>query len=151
MANRPKQRGTAFETRVCRFLRAWSGDERIERRALHGTQDMGDLFGLRAYQMDGIVECKSYNSYPTQQRMLQRFKEQTEEERGNADADFALLVVRVPQRSVGDSDCYVTYRTLDLMLGTYNPTTDYERYEDPWVCMHLWQACLLMWGPGASE
>lgn len=141
-----KKRGTAFESRVCKYLRSWSGDDRIERRALHGSRDMGDLYGLHAYQMEGIVECKSYNTYPTQPRMLQAFKEQTEAERGNADADFALLVVRVPQRAIAMADCYVTYRTLDLMLGTYSPTTDYEKFEDPWVCMHLWQMCLLMWG-----
>lgn len=146
MTNRPKQRGTAFETRVCRYLRERSGDDRIERRALHGSTDMGDLFGLRAHGLTGIVECKSYSVYPTQKKMLRTFKAQTEDERCNADADFALLVVRVPQRSIGDADCYVSYRTLDLMLGTYDESTDYEAFEDPWMCVCLWQMCELMWG-----
>jgi hypothetical protein len=42
MSNPRKAKGTAFETAFVRWLQA-NGFPRAERRALHGTQDLGDV------------------------------------------------------------------------------------------------------------
>ena len=55
---KPKALGTAWETAVVRYTQAQLGDERIERRALHGARDMGDVHGLFAHGYEGIIECK---------------------------------------------------------------------------------------------
>ena len=49
MGSRQKAKGTRFESSVVRYMREALGDDRIERRALHGTQDMGDIYGIRAH------------------------------------------------------------------------------------------------------
>lgn len=45
MANRSKQKGTAAETDVVKYLHSL-GHTNVERRALHGSNDRGDLSGL---------------------------------------------------------------------------------------------------------
>ena len=44
--SRQRKKGTAFETALVRWLRERLGDGRIERRALHGSRDIGDVYGL---------------------------------------------------------------------------------------------------------
>lgn len=55
--SRSKAKGTAWETMVTRWLNAngWPG---VERRALHGTADKGDIAGLPV-----VVECKAHRTY----------------------------------------------------------------------------------------
>lgn len=50
--NTSKVRGTRFESAVVAYLTAWFPC--VERRALHGGQDRGDLIGLPA-----TIECKA--------------------------------------------------------------------------------------------
>ena len=80
MTNRPKKIGTGFETAVCRYLRERLQDDRIERRALHGSKDCGDIYGLYAHGFDGIAECKAHKSW-NQPARLAEWREQTLAER----------------------------------------------------------------------
>ena len=142
---KPKALGTEWETDVVRYTKAQLGDERIERRALHGARDMGDIHGLFAHGYEGIIECK--RSQKLGAAIMAEFQRQTIDERENADADFALLVVKNFNHSVGEAFCWVTLRDLarialplmvnDGWLGAADET---------WVCLPLSTACALMRG-----
>lgn len=88
--SRQKSKGTRFETACARWLTAALGVP-VERRALHGAGDMGDLFGLAAHGLTGIAECKDYRAMCRAD--VERWRRETEDERGNADAGFAVLIV----------------------------------------------------------
>lgn len=88
--NRPKQIGTAAETAVARYLQA-NGWPHAERRALRGREDAGDIAGT-----PGVCwEVKAYKRPPGDEQITGWMLD-TECERGNAGADFGVLVVRRP-------------------------------------------------------
>lgn len=88
--SRQKAKGTSFETACARWLTDALGVP-VERRALHGQGDMGDLFGLVAHGWTGIAECKDYAHMCRAD--VERWRRETLDERDNADADFAVLVI----------------------------------------------------------
>ena len=94
--NRPKNIGTAFESGLVRYLRSKTGDDRIRRLALSGSDDEGDVGGIYAHGLRGIAECKSHKQVTP--AMVSRWMAETIRERGNSDADFAVLVIHVPGR-----------------------------------------------------
>ena len=142
--NKPKSKGTAYETAVCRYMKGALQDLRIERRALHGAKDMGDLSHIYAHGHEGIAECKAHKQWGA--KMLSEWQDQTIDERDNADADFALLVVKVPNKNVSQSLCYVTIRDLTRICLGIEPSCVCELYGESWVCMTLEEACGLMRG-----
>lgn len=93
MANPSKDKGTRFETAVARYMASVTGDP-VERRALHGTRDMGDIAGLRTRGQEVVVECKNYKR-PTLGLVLMAVEE-AEIERGNVDALAGVAVVKLP-------------------------------------------------------
>lgn len=54
MVNRSKNRGTAWESAICRYL-VDEGWPHVERRALAGTVDRGDVAGIPGL----VIEAKS--------------------------------------------------------------------------------------------
>lgn len=145
MANRSKAKGTAFETQVCRYLRERLGDDRIERRALHGSQDLGDLYGLVAHGWAGIVECKSYKQWGRADVL--RWRDETEAERLNACADFALLVIHskgVGEKRTGLNECHMTTRSHYYLLGIPPAELPCPEVLDSWLSMTLAEACQLI-------
>lgn len=150
MANRPKAKGTAFETQCVRYLRKRLGDERIERRALHGSKDMGDIYNIFAHGHEGIAECKSYVRFgPADEAKWER---QTEIERGNADADFALLIVHkkgVGERRFGLNECHVQARDFAKIAGGRFTCLFGESAYDTWLKLPLERVCSLMLGEEA--
>lgn len=142
---KPKALGTAWETDVRNYVAKELDDERIERRALHGSKDMGDIHGLFAHGYEGIIECKRDRDMGA--KALAEYQRQTLDERENADADFALLVCKNFNHSVGEALCWVTLRDLarialplmvcDGWLGAADET---------WACVPLSTACGLMRG-----
>lgn len=145
MTNKPKAKGTRFETQLVNYLRTAFNDDRIERRALHGSRDLGDIYGLKAHGMDGIVEAKAHKTV-TRALVLQ-WREQTLDERDNADADWALLVVKVPQKPVGQSVVHVTMRDL-AAISLYSfvlPESAWEWADGRWMQMTL-DECLVLMG-----
>lgn len=88
--SRQKGKGTRFETANARYLTAALGVP-VERRALHGSGDLGDLFGLVAHGKTGIAECKDHKN-PCHAD-VERWRRETVDERDNADADFAVLII----------------------------------------------------------
>lgn len=139
-----RDKGTRFETDVVRYMRRELGDTRIERRALHGSRDMGDIFGIRAHGYSGIAECKCHRTVTD--GLVERWRDQTLMERGNADADFALLIVSAYRKPVARSEVHVTLRDLSR-IGLELMLTD-ERYraraDETWAVLTLRDACALI-------
>ncbi len=88
--SRQKAKGTRFETACARWLTAALGVP-VERRALHGSGDMGDLFGLVAHGFTGIAECKDHKTFGRAD--VERWRRECRDERDNADADFGVLII----------------------------------------------------------
>lgn len=105
-----RDKGTRFESAVAGYLRSALGDDRIERRALHGARDMGDIYGIRAHGFEGIAECKAHKKVTA--GLIERWRDQTLFERGNADAGFALLVVKVHRAPTALAEVHLTLRDL---------------------------------------
>lgn len=147
MANKPKQIGTRFESDCVSFLRERLDDDRIERRALHGSKDLGDIFGLHAHGHVGIVECKAHKKWGPAD--LAKWKEQTVAERGNADADFALLVVHkngVGRKRFGENTCFMQVRDLEKIMGGDFTCIAGELAKALWVRVTLEDACVMIEG-----
>ena len=101
--SRNKQKGTAFETLVVRYL-AEHGFPHAERRALAGTYDRGDITGT-----PGLVwECKNHKTLS-----FSEWLEEASVERANASADYGIVVAK--RRGKGDAgDQYAVMRLEDL-------------------------------------
>lgn len=106
---------------------------------MHGSADMGDLAHLFAHGFEGIVECKSYKSWSASD--LARWQGETAAERENAGADFALLVVRAPNRPIGRALCWCTMRDLARIALPVMVNPGWEGDADErWVCVTLDEA-----------
>lgn len=145
MANRSKAKGTAFESAVVKYLRGELGDNRIERLALHGSKDMGDIGHLFAHGSEGIIECKAHKR-PTRS-LVSEWREQTIDERENSDSDFALLVIKNPQHPVSESLTHVTLRDLArIAMFVHVASAFCDLADDEWVTMTLEDATRLIRG-----
>lgn len=133
MANPSKVKGSRLEVA---FETWWSQNVGpCHRVTLHGKDDEGDVGGIAVRGLDGVVECKNYkftqkkreNRRPTEGQLHKWFAE-TERERANSCADFALLVIHKPgcsdratkgvvPESFKDNWCWVTLRTYRLLSG----------------------------------
>lgn len=143
--NRQKDRGTKYETSVVRYLRAELGDDRPERMALHGGGDVGDIGHIYCHGFRGIAECKAHKEVTP--RRVEDWKRQTIDERDNADADFALLVVNQYNKGISQSLVYVTLRDLAKIALPMRLNEGWEDMaDDHWVCMTLAECCSLMRG-----
>jgi hypothetical protein len=82
-----KKAGASFEKVIANFL-ADHVDERIERRARNGSNDRGDISGVRTIHGDRVViECKN-----TTRLDLAGWTTEADLERGNDDAMVGLVV-----------------------------------------------------------
>lgn len=79
--SRSKQRGTAWETALCRFLVA-EGFPHVERRALNGTQDRGDIAGIPGW----VIEAKN-----CQRTELAGWLDEAAIEQANDGAEFSAV------------------------------------------------------------
>ena len=150
MANPSKDKGTKYETAVVRYMREMTGDDRIERRALHGSKDMGDIYGIAAHGWQGIAECKAHKDVTP--ALVTEWREQTVAERENAGADFGLLVVNVYRAPVWRSIVHVTLRDLARIALPVMVCDGWaERADETWTCMTLFDACMHINGGFYSE
>lgn len=79
--SRSRNKGTAFETAVVRFL-IEEGFTRVERRALAGTADKGDIAGLPGFAVE-VKNC--------QRDGLPGWVDEVETERAHAGADYGVV------------------------------------------------------------
>lgn len=146
--NRPKKKGTAFETALVRWLRERLGDERIERRAMHGSRDMGDIYGLACHgNAEGIIEAKAHATVTPS--LVAEWQRQTEDEQANAGADFALLAIKTPnvgQKSLGRTRVRMTTSSLLAISGVAWLHGAHDSALSRWVETDLETVCSLMEG-----
>lgn len=106
-----KDRGTRWETAVVNYLHA-HGFPHVERRALTGNRDRGDIAGI----VGVCIECKSTNRFD----LAGWIAEATTEGR-NADADVAVVWAKRPGRA-SPADGYVVMtgaQFVDLLVDLY--------------------------------
>lgn len=95
--NKNKTKGTAFETDVVNYLKPWF--PRIERRALAGKQDKGDIAGIEEW----ILECKNQRSIT-----LADFMKEVAAEKANADVPYGAAVIKARGKNVSQSYVVMT-------------------------------------------
>lgn len=136
--SKSKQKGSAYERAVLLYLR--SRGVNAERVALHGSRDEGDLRVI-ARGMRVVIECKDVRDVPP--ALIERWRDETDAERGNADADAAILVRHVPGNGSarrGADECQMTLRDLWRITGTTFPATfSVADPDDEWVTVSLAQ------------
>jgi len=86
---RPKDIGTAGETAVVRYLRV-NGWPNAERRALHGSTDLGDVTGCPSLTWEVKAGAAAHAAQPAN---VETWMAQTELERENSGADVGVLVL----------------------------------------------------------
>ena len=83
--SRSKQKGTSAESAFVKNERVLESFPMVERRALSGVNDMGDVAGAPGL----VFEIKNHKSYK-----FPEWLKETEVERINAKADYGVLVVK---------------------------------------------------------
>lgn len=90
MGRSPRNIGTAAESAVVRTLCA-HGFPNAERRALHGSTDLGDITGIPGV----VIEVKAGNAARiASDGQVERWLAETERERRSAKADIGVLVLQ---------------------------------------------------------
>jgi hypothetical protein len=95
--SRSKQKGTAWETAIVRYL-ATEGWPHAERRALTGTQDRGDISAVVGW----VIEAKNCRALT-----LSTWIDEATIEQANAGADFCA-VWHHRKGKASPADAYVT-------------------------------------------
>lgn len=88
MTNRSKQKGTRFESEIASYMSEQLGCE-VERRALCGAEDRGDLAGVSWNGNRVVVECKSHKEL-----RLSQWLREAEAERSNDGAALGVVVAK---------------------------------------------------------
>ena len=97
--SKSKQKGTAWETECVRYLQSYTKSE-FMRLPLVGTKDVGDIRCLDLPEF--VFECKNRKDALSS---LSQIMKETEQERLNAEADFAAAIVK--RRNFGTGGAYV--------------------------------------------
>lgn len=106
--NRSKDKGTAFETAVARYLAQRLGLQ-IERRALEGANDRGDISGVVINGLPTVVECKNVKRV-----QLGAHMRELEREKQNDGAPVGLLINHAPGCGFTDKGMGGQWVTLTL-------------------------------------
>lgn len=110
--NRSKDKGTAFETAVARYLSRRLGVP-VERRALEGVNDRGDLAGVVLNGLRTVVECKNVKRV-----QLGAHMRELEREKRNDGAPVGVLINHAPGcgfTEKGMAGQWVTLTLADLL------------------------------------
>ena len=83
--SKSKQKGTSAESAFVKNERVLESFPNVERRALSGVNDMGDVSGAVGL----VFEIKNHKTYK-----FPEWLKETEVERVNAKADYGILVVK---------------------------------------------------------
>lgn len=100
------RKGASFEQDTADWLSDTLGDD-IDRRVKHGSNDRGDISGLRIRGKRTVVECKC-----CKRMELAKWVDEAEVERGNDDADFGIVVHK--RRGCGTRKFGGNYVTMTL-------------------------------------
>ena len=103
--SKERAKGTLGENGAVDYL-AENGFPHVERRALAGINDKGDVAGIPGI----VIEVKNHKSYKFPQWM-----KETQVEKDNANADFGILVVKPNGVGVSNSGKWWAVMTLEDM------------------------------------
>ena len=120
--SKSKAKGTRFESALVSWLQA-NGFPDARRETLHGTKDVGDVWGVKWMGLPVVVEAKDCQ----QQRHIQ-WLEEAETERRNARAVMAIVVAHKKGCGLerfGDNDCLIDLKYLAHLMGANNFPTGY--------------------------
>lgn len=123
--SRQKQKGTAFESAIVEYLQNNLCDATIERRALNGTRDRGDISGVVFCGERMVLECKNEN-----RMRLAEYMREAETEASNDNAPYYAVIHK--KRGVGISSAktimqqYVTMPLHMLVSIIYEANRWYE-------------------------
>lgn len=102
MANPSKQKGTAAETAVVKYLKE-NGFEKVERRTLQGAADKGDISGIQ----DVVIEVKDHKTMA-----LGQWIEELKKEIDNAFAETGVVI----HKRKGKTDVGEWYATMPVYV-----------------------------------
>jgi Holliday junction resolvase len=98
--SKSKQKGTSAETAVVRWLHS-QGRKSVERRALHGTNDRGDIAGIPCV----VIEVKNHKTMK-----LSEWIKELEVEIKNDKADTGVII----HKKSGTTDVGKWYATMPV-------------------------------------
>jgi len=105
--SRSKQKGTSAESAFVKNERILESFPMVERRALSGVNDMGDVAGAPGL----VFEIKNHKSYK-----FPEWLKETEVERINAKADYGVLIVKPNGVGLGSVQDWWAVMTVGEML-----------------------------------
>jgi hypothetical protein len=105
--SKSKQKGTSAESAFVKDERVLESFPHVERRALSGVNDMGDVSGAVGL----VFEIKNHKSYK-----FPEWLKETEVERVNAKADYGILVVKPNGVGLGSVDQWWAVMPVGAML-----------------------------------
>lgn len=106
--SRSKEKGTRFESQVVAHLKGALGDS-VERRALSGVNDRGDVSGVYFMGEPFVLECKN-----CRRMELSSWMDEADAEAGNADAPYYAVIHK--RRGCGDKSFGDNYVTMPLSV-----------------------------------
>jgi|TARA_B100001750_G_C15496562_1_gene594554 hypothetical protein len=111
MSSANKQKGTRWETTCVNYLKEKFSEvaNRIERRALSGNFDKGDIVGFHSW----VLECKDRADWS---KSLAQILRETHEERINANAKYGAAVIKRRQASVEQAYVVMDFETFVEVL-----------------------------------
>ena len=105
--SKAKQKGTSAESAFVKNERVVAQFPMVERRALSGVNDMGDVAGVSGL----VFEIKNHKTYK-----FPEWLKETEVERLNALADFGILIVKPNGVGLGSVENWWATMTVGQML-----------------------------------
>jgi hypothetical protein len=105
--SKAKQKGTSAETAFVKNQRVLESFPMVERRALSGVNDMGDVSGAPCL----VFEIKNHKTYK-----FPEWLKETEVERINAKADYGVLVVKPNGVGLGSVEDWWAVMTVGQIL-----------------------------------
>lgn len=151
--SRQKDIGTRAETALVRYARARTGSDAVDRIALHGGSDEGDVGHIPCHGLEGFAEVKNYKGNATDGQ-LDRWRQETLRERGNGGWGFGLLVVHragcnmtdPTAPSYGRNYCHMTLGDLARVSGVGPVAAAFLDETGKWCSMTLRDAFDLIGG-----
>lgn len=107
--SRESDKGNGFAQDVADYLATALGDDRIERRVNHGSNDKGDIAGVKVRGKRTVIECKCCKRMD-----LSGWVDEAETERNNDDSEFGVVVHK--RRGYGKKRMGGNYVTMTLEM-----------------------------------
>lgn len=110
--SKAKAKGTSFESDGVAYINSRLGKDVVHRIALAGKHDKGDIYGLKMRGKDVAIEAKNHRSYS-----ISEWLDEAEIERGNADAEFGVVLFHLRGKGKKHFGENAIVMTLDTFLG----------------------------------